>query len=306
MTTPRTDKNGQIMKPAAAQGGMRKNASSLGALLLDPKMQREIARALPDHLKPERMVRILITALKTTRKLAECSADSFLGCIMQAAQLGLEPNTPLGHCYLIPREDRRRGQTLCTLLVGYQGMLELSYRTGHVVEVGAQVVRRGDEFEYEYGLHPKLRFRPSMDAMRDMDADRFPITHVWGKAEMKSGGQPWVVLSRAQIEARRARSQASESGPWVTDYEAMAQKTAVRALWKFLPKSTEMAQAEALEVAAESGRSQVAVFSDDVKESLLKQGLVSDEDLEETSVQPEPESAPQPDEEPEREPGQEG
>jgi recombination protein RecT len=280
MSSVKTAANGQIVKPEAPAAQTSKKSLTLSAMLLEPKMQREIARALPEHIKPDRMIRVLLTALKTTPKLAQCETGTFLGCIMQAAQLGLEPNTPLGHAYLIPRDNRKTRETRCTLLIGYQGMLELSYRTGAVIEVGAQVVRRDDEFEYEYGLRPKLRFRPSPDALRDLDPDRFPITHVWAKAEMKSGGQPWVVLSRAQVEARRARSMASETGPWVTDYEAMCQKTAVRALWKFLPKSTEMAQAEALEQAAESGHSQLSVLSDDVKEALMKQGLVSDEDLE--------------------------
>lgn len=52
-----------------------------------------------------------------------------------------------------------------------------------------------------------------------------------------------VVASKADIDARRARSKASNSGPWQTDYDAMARKTVVRMLAPFLPLSVEMAAA---------------------------------------------------------------
>jgi len=60
------------------------------------KMKGEIAKALPSVITPERFTRMVLSALSTTPKLAECTPKSFLGAMMNAAQLGLEPNTPLG------------------------------------------------------------------------------------------------------------------------------------------------------------------------------------------------------------------
>jgi recombination protein RecT len=304
MSVPKRDATGQIIKngPAADAGpaatAEKKPPPSLKKLLLGEKMQREIQRAMPKHVPGDRMIRIVLTALSTTRNLSLCAPETFLGCVLQAAQLGLEPNTPLGHCYLIPRRNRALSERLgfeyyaCTLMIGYPGMIDLAYRSGHVHEIGAQAVREGDFFEYEYGLQQKLRFKPSEEGDReDVHQDpvtkemhaAHPITHVWAKATIKSGGQPFQVLSRAQVERRRARSGSSEEGPWVTDYEAMVQKTAIRALWKFVPKSAEMATAEALDVALETGGKQSNVFDDTVQAVLAKQGLeplVKDDDEE--------------------------
>ena len=69
-------------------------------------MEPEIKKALPQVITPERFTRMALSALNTTPKLAECSQMSFLGALMNAAQLGLEPNTPLGQAYLIPYRNK--------------------------------------------------------------------------------------------------------------------------------------------------------------------------------------------------------
>lgn len=263
-TGPTTDKTGQIQRRPADPAD--------GLVTLLNKMGPEIARALPKHITPDRMARIVLTALRTTPKLAQCTPQSFLACVMQSAQLGLEVNTPLGFAYLIPRDDRKAGTTNCTLLVGYQGYLELAQRSGRVRSVFAHAVREGDHFEYELGLNPKLVHKPSGDPVREEK----PITYVYAVARVADGDPVFVVLSHAQIEMRRARSQGAGSSysPWKTDYEAMALKTGVRALWKWMPKSTEMARVEALEVAADMGLSQFAALDPEVSAVLEKGGLL--------------------------------
>ena len=62
-------------------------------------------------------------------------------------------------------------------------------------------------------------------------------------------------------------------GPWTTDPEAMCRKTAMRALWKWIPKSPEMAQVEHVEVSQELGRSPVAAFAPEVRGALAQHGL---------------------------------
>ena len=91
-------------------------------------MEPEIAKALPSVITPERFTRITLSALSTTPKLAECSPKSFLGAMMTAAQLGVEPNTPLGQAYLIP--FRNKGVLECQFQLGYKGLIDLAYRSG--------------------------------------------------------------------------------------------------------------------------------------------------------------------------------
>ena len=295
MNQPRTERNGQIIKPEQPpkNGGNVKSAQmragSLEELLVMPETQQEIARSLPQgKAATDRMLRIYLTALRTTRNLIRCTTDSFLGCILQAGQLGLEPNTPLQQIFLIPRRNKKREEWErqkkmpareiyeCSLIVGYQGMIELSMRSRKLSAITAECVREGDYFKRRLGLNAVLDHEPSDDA----DRETKPVTYAWALAELTNGGKPWRSLSRAQIEARRARSSTPNEGPWMTDYEAMACKSAIRALWKVLPKSSEMAIADQLETAMDLGRSQRSVFHPDVHASLEALGIqpLADED----------------------------
>ncbi len=268
----KTDSTGQIQKREPSK------ADSLAGLL--QTMLPEIKRALPKHIDPDRMLRIATTALRQTPDLALCTPASFIGCVMQSAQLGLEPNTPLGLSYLIPRKNKKldAGQRECTLIIGYQGQNDLSRRSGMIGTIYAHAVREGDVFEYGLGTDAYIKHTPSDLA----DREERPITHAYavakGRGESRDEVQ-FTVLTRAQIEKRRARSAASEDGPWVTDFEAMCCKTASRALWKWLPKSAEMARAEAIEDAQERGAPFTAAFDPTVTAALAKGGLIEDAEV---------------------------
>ena len=261
MTGPATTSSGEIVPRA-------KNQVTLAGLV--DKMKGEIARALPSHIDPERMARIATTALRTVKNLDKCDAPSFLGCILQCAQLGLEPNTLLQEVYLIPRKNKAGGFE-CTAIIGYQGHMTLARRSGQVSAIYSFEVRQGDQFTYELGLAPMLTHVPSEDA----DREDKPITHVYAVAKLASGETQFVALSRAQVLKRKARG---ASGPaWASDEAEMFKKTAIRSLTKYLPRSAQQAQAEAIERAADIGASMPAIdVPEETARALLREGVVID------------------------------
>lgn len=262
MASPQTDTRGQIV-PATKE-------KPAGLIPLVQSMLPDIQRALPKHVTGERMLRIVQTAIRTTPKLASCEPGSFLACVLNCAVLGLEPNTPLGHAYLIPRNNNRTKKVDCTLQIGYPGMLELSYRSGLLKSVDAEAVYEGDDFQYSMGLKPYLRHVPSSAA----DREDKPVTHAYAIFRMSGDSEHFTVLSRAQIDKRRSRSAAANDGPWVTDFAEMAKKSALRAGWKYIPKSSEMARAMVLDEAPERGVSQYAESEPAVLGFLEAQGYV--------------------------------
>ena len=144
------------------------------------RMSGQIKNALPASITPERMTRIALTALNTNQQLARCSRDSFLGALLTAAQLGLEINTPLGQAYLIPYGNKAQFQ------LGYQGLIELCYRTGQYKRIVARVVYDGDFFEYEYGLNERLAHKPA-------NKSKQPVA-VYGLYELKNGAAAFEVM----------------------------------------------------------------------------------------------------------------
>ena len=108
MTTA-TKQTGIIAAAAEAKAVERteeKQPKSIRSLVKE--METQIAKALPKTITPERFTRIALTALSTTPALNNCTQQSFLGALMSAAQLGLEPNTPLGQAYLIQQQENLR------------------------------------------------------------------------------------------------------------------------------------------------------------------------------------------------------
>jgi len=191
----------------------------------------DLSMALPKHLTVDRLLRVALTACNKTPKLLECTRESLLSCVMDCASLGLEPDAALGRAYLIPY-----GQT-CTLVIGYKGLADLAYRSGMVDSLDAYAVHENDRFELTLGLSPDIVHVPC-------PTDPGAFKGVYAVARLKGTTFPkFVYMTKAEIDAIRKRSRASSNGPWVTDYEEMAKKTAVKRLAKLLPLSVEFSDA---------------------------------------------------------------
>ena len=221
------------MKENAIQAAQSAQVSQKPKKMQDyiKKMQGEIAKALPSVLTPERFTRITLSALSTNAKLAETTPQSFLGAMMTAAQLGLEPNTPLGQAYLIPY--RNHGVLECQFQLGYKGLIDLAYRSGEVSTIQAHVVYENDEFEYELGLEPKLRHVPAK-------SDRGDPVFFYAVFRTKDGGYGFDVMSVDDVRAHAKKySKAFSNGPWQTNFEEMAKKTVLKRVLKYAPLKTD-------------------------------------------------------------------
>lgn len=237
--------------------------------------KKEIEAALPAHLGADRMMRIAMTEIRKTPKLLDCTAASLIGSIIQAAQVGLEPGGALGHCYLVPYGAQ------CQLIIGYRGLLQLADRSEKISNVMARSVYDGDSLAYEYGLEEGLRHVPG-DASK-----RGQLTHVYCIVKLKDGSKMFDVMSKAEVDAIRNRSKASGSGPWVTDYEAMAKKTVVRRMFKFMPASIELQKAVGLDELSETekGQSFEGVIETEKAETKSLQDKIKERDEPEAKVE---------------------
>lgn len=208
-----------------AQAGGKKTMQDLIKI-----MQPEIKKALPSALTPERFTRMVLSALSSNPKLGACTPQSFLGAMMTAAQLGLEPNTPLGQAYLIPY--RNHGTDEVQFQIGYKGLLDLAYRSGQVSTVQAHTVYENDDFDYQYGLEPMLKHVPAK-------SNRGAATHYYAVVKMKDGGYCFSVMSREDMEAHaRKYSQSYRNGyssPWTSSFDEMAKKTVLKRTLKYAP-----------------------------------------------------------------------
>jgi recombination protein RecT len=154
--------------------------------------------------------------------------------MMNAAQLGLEPNTPLGQAYLIPYKNK--GTLEAQFQIGYKGLIDLAYRSGQVKTIYAEEVYENDEFEYELGLEPKLVHKPAIK-------DRGEVIYYYAVFKLVNGGEGFTVMSKEDITRHMNRfSKAANAGfsPWQTNFSEMAKKTVIKKVLKYAPLSTDI------------------------------------------------------------------
>jgi len=194
----------------------------------------QIRSLLPERMDAKRFCRLAMMMVERVPKLQNCTTSSFVLAVMGIAELGLEPT--LGMVYVVPYG------TKATLQIGYQGMIQLARNSGDVVDIYAETVREGDEFTVLYGTAREI----SHFKTGPKDA---PFTHVYAVAKLRHGDPAFIVLDREDVIKRRAVSKTggSSDSPWTQWEEEMWKKTAIRSLFKTLPKSTEMQRAAVID-----------------------------------------------------------
>lgn len=194
-----------------------------------------IERQLGGAMNSEAFVRAVISEISKTPGLQTADPKTVLGGVMLAAQLRLEIGSGLGEFYLTPRKDH--GRDICLPIIGYQGFVKLALRSEFVTNVQAFLIREGDDFTYGANSERGMFYDW---APRDFEEKR-PWIGVVATARMRQGGTTWVYLTQDGVIDRRPTYW--QKTPWATNPEEMAKKTAVRALAKYLPKSTDLGRA---------------------------------------------------------------
>jgi recombination protein RecT len=217
----------------------------------------EIKKMLPKHLPVDRLLKVAQVAATTTPALAECDIPSLIGAIGQCAQMGLEPNTVLGHAYLVPFNTKRKGVDgsdkwvkSVQVIIGYKGLIDLARRSGQIVSIAAHEVCQNDHFELVYGLDEKLEHKPAL-------VDRGDVIGFYSVAKLVGGGYAFEFMSVQQIQDIMKSSQSKGAyGPWKEHFIEMGRKTVIRRIAKYLPLSIEFQTAAALDGMADAGKDQ--------------------------------------------------
>lgn len=261
----------------------RNEPRTIGDLMKHPGTMSRFKQIMPRHLSAERMLRVCSMAINTTPALAKCEPITLLGAMLACASFGLEPNTPLGHAYLIPFKKRKKEGSnwvdvyQVQLIIGYRGFIDLARRSGNMISIHADVVYEGDEFSFEYGTNQHLRHVPK--------GERGGRKKLWSYAHAKlTDGEAFEVLPYAQVMAIRDGSQGYQaalkskeeaeankadewkmksylSSPWVAHEHEMSSKTLIRRVSKYLPMSLEFATAVAVDDAADRGTLDLTAIS---------------------------------------------
>jgi recombination protein RecT len=253
---------------------VEKNLTTIGKDIADAKIapmqelikeaSKELAKSLPAHIRPERIIQVYLNCIRQNPELAQCTPESIIGGLFTSAQLGLE--FVAGNAYLLPFNNRRMvgkdasGKGIwktikeAQFIIGYIGVINLFYRHEKSVQIEVGVVHQNDDFQYEYGTNAFLRHHPAL-------GDRGKTIGVYCIATLVNGGKSFKYMTREEcLEHGKKHSKTysvkrdketkeiiSEgwmpNSPWVLHEEAMFLKTVIRQHGKTLPLSIELQQA---------------------------------------------------------------
>lgn len=213
---------------------------------------KEIGRALPAHMRADRLVRVALTAFRLNPKLYECEPMSVLGALFQAAQTGLEPNLD-GQCFLVPYFDKKKGKSVCQFQIGYKGYVKLFYNHQNSISIRGEMVHKADvdsgNFTYDLATG-QIHHTP------DLFKDRGPVVGYYIVAQMQNGGYNAKFMTREECMAHAQKySQCWDAAkkdfywntPWKEHFDAMALKTVLIKLMPWLPKSSEIEKARMMD-----------------------------------------------------------
>lgn len=196
--------------------------------LVDARM-KQIASIIPAGIDIERLKYVTLQALEKNPDLLKCDPKSVVSAMVQAFEVGLEPNTPKKEAYLIPYGKD------CKFEPSYIGLITLARRSGMVRSVKARIVHQADDFRVIQGSREELLHVPVFE-------DHGPMIAAYSLVDLE-GQIDFEVMTKAEVDQVKKASKASSSGPWVTWYEEMAKKAVIRRHYKRLPKDNALARA---------------------------------------------------------------
>ena len=171
--------------------------------------------------------------------LQKCEFASIRNALINVASVGLTLNPAMKLAYLVPRNDKKSGTTLCCLDISYIGLVKIATDSGGVRAVAATIVRANDAFTWNGNFErPTHIFDPFATA-----ASRGEIRGVYATALLPNGITQIDTLSMEEIEKIRSMSKAA-TGPWHDWFEEMVKKSVIKRASKLWPRTERLSKAE--------------------------------------------------------------
>ena len=204
---------------------------------------KQFQSALGSKEWAERFIRIILTSIQTTPDLQLCTLGSIVNASLISAQLHLEPNTPLGHAYILPYYNGKKKQYYAQFQLGYKGIIDLFYRHPLAKVIYAKEVRSLDEFKIYEGNRMEIYHKYDHKVPKEKRGD---VIGYYAIAELINGARNICYIHIQDILSHAKKfSQAFDKdySPWKRFQDQMCMKTVAKECLKFMPLSIELREA---------------------------------------------------------------
>lgn len=214
---------------------------SFNGTITNPKWQEYLTQVLGE--KKSSFVNNITALVANSKMLQECAPATLIYAGIKATALDLPLDANLGYAYVIPYKNNRTGVTEAQFQMGYKGFIQLAQRSGQFKLLNAVEIREGElknanllTGELEFEMVADREDKPIIGyAAFFRLANGFEKTIYWSKEKMERHAQRYSQTYGSKYESTR------NSSKWATDFDAMAQKTIIKALLsKYAPLSVDM------------------------------------------------------------------
>lgn len=180
----------------------------------------------------QRFISAIISAVNTNPALQECTNPSILSGALLGESLKLSPSPQLGHYYLVPFNDNKRGVKVAQFQIGYKGYLQLAIRSGQYKKINVLAIKEG-ELEYFDPLNEDIQVNLMIDKWDERE--QAPTIGYYAMFELNNGFRKALYWSKKQMEShalKYSKGYAAKKGYtfWEKDFDGMAYKTMIRQL----------------------------------------------------------------------------
>lgn len=208
------------------------NRSPIQKIVLTAKKSFESSNEHKMDFNREALFAVQI--LEQNTYLQKAKPETIKNAIVNISLVGLSLNPALKYAYLVPRNSKEGLN--CVLDISYIGMIKLLTDAGAVKNIDCDVIYENDKYDFRKGSDPYLKHTPRL-------SNRGEMIGVYAIAYFRDGGTQFIVMNKDEVDSVRSTSESwkNEKGrqysPWETFTAEMWKKTALKRLFKLLPKT---------------------------------------------------------------------
>lgn len=200
--------------------------------------------------KADSFITSVLQVVNSNNLLKKATHQSIIGAVYTACSLSLPLNNNLGFAYLVPFNSKKKNDndqweyvTEAQFQLGYKGFIQLAQRSGQVKTIKVvKIYEQDTEEDVEKRLTSLLIQKPNGNHIGYVGLlellNGYRATHVMSNDELKEHAMKFSQTYRT------AESQKKDYSVWHKNFDAMCEKTIIKALIsKHAPLSVEIQKA---------------------------------------------------------------